>query len=232
MSEGLFQNTGQICNLPELVELKTKRKYRLIVDESLSFGAIGQRGRGICDHFNIPARSVDIIVGTLSNSLGAAGGFCVGDKNIIDHQVLSSQAYCYSASLPAFLAAAGIVNIHRLSQEGSQLADRLAANVAAFRATFAPYPKGMEILGTTTSPLLYLTFSGSSSLSLEAKRKFMKSLVSDLQKHDFLVCLKKSVGQDEKFKQPPMLKITISAAHSLEQVKSFASVLVRLCNKH
>ena len=231
VSEGLFQNTGQICNLPQLVALKNKCKYRLILDESLSFGAIGPRGRGVCDHYNIPAREVDVIVGTMSNSLGSAGGFCVGDKNIIDHQVLSSQAYCYSASLPAFLAAAAIVNIHRLSQEGSGLVDRLTANVSVFRATFSPYPKGMELLGAAASPLLFLAFSESSPLPANEQLRALKNLSAELKKHDFLVCLKKSVVSDEKYKQRPMLKITISAAHSLDQVQSFASTLLRLANK-
>lgn len=179
----------------------------------------------------MPATDVEAIVGSLSNSLGSAGGFCVGDKNIIDHQVLSSQAYCYSASLPAFLAAAAIVNIHHLNQEGGELADRLVSNIAAFRAAFTPYPNDMEVSGASASPLLFLSFSETSPLSEQEQRQALKVLVAELKKSGFLVSLKRVVQADERKKQRPMLKIAISAAHSLEQVQSFASTLLRLANK-
>ena len=49
-------NSGKICDLPKLVELKFKYKVRLFVDESLSFGILGDHGRGITEHFNIPVK--------------------------------------------------------------------------------------------------------------------------------------------------------------------------------
>ena len=52
--EGIYQNTGEICNLKEMVELKNKHKVRLFVDESLSFGVLGYHGRGITEHLDIP----------------------------------------------------------------------------------------------------------------------------------------------------------------------------------
>ena len=47
-------NSGDICPLPEIVELKTKHKVRLFVDESISFGTLGQHGRGVTEYFGIP----------------------------------------------------------------------------------------------------------------------------------------------------------------------------------
>ena len=47
-------NTGNICDLPRLVEFKYKYKVRLIVEESLSFGALGEHGRGVTEHFGVP----------------------------------------------------------------------------------------------------------------------------------------------------------------------------------
>lgn len=51
--EGLYQKTGQICPLPELMELREKYKLRIFIDETLSFGVLGKHGRGITEHFNI-----------------------------------------------------------------------------------------------------------------------------------------------------------------------------------
>lgn len=51
--EGIYINTGEICNLPELVALRAKYKLRLFLDESISFGTLGETGRGITEHFNV-----------------------------------------------------------------------------------------------------------------------------------------------------------------------------------
>jgi hypothetical protein len=36
------------------LELKHKYKYRLILDESWSFGSIGKTGRGVTEYFDVP----------------------------------------------------------------------------------------------------------------------------------------------------------------------------------
>ena len=46
-------NTGQVCNIHRMIELKHKYKLRLFIDESVSFGSIGQHGKGITEHKNI-----------------------------------------------------------------------------------------------------------------------------------------------------------------------------------
>lgn len=47
-------NTGDICPLPELVELKSEFKIRLFVDESISFGTLGSHGKGVTEYYGIP----------------------------------------------------------------------------------------------------------------------------------------------------------------------------------
>ncbi|CAG8763289.1 10725_t:CDS:2, partial [Ambispora leptoticha] len=53
VTEGIFENSGKIAQLPKLLELKKKFKYRLILDESLSIGTLGKRGAGLTDYYNI-----------------------------------------------------------------------------------------------------------------------------------------------------------------------------------
>ena len=54
-------NIGNICPLPKLVQLKEKYKYRLIVEESMSFGVLGSRGAGVSEHFGIDVRRILIL---------------------------------------------------------------------------------------------------------------------------------------------------------------------------
>ena len=59
-------------------------QFYLFVDEAHSIGALGPHGRGVCDYFNIPPRSVDVLMGTFTKSFGAAGGYIAGSKHLID----------------------------------------------------------------------------------------------------------------------------------------------------
>jgi len=61
--EGIYINTGNICPLPELLDLCRKYKLRIFIDESISFGTIGLHGRGVTEYFNIPRSEIDMIIG-------------------------------------------------------------------------------------------------------------------------------------------------------------------------
>lgn len=53
VAEGIYFNTGDMCPLRELVELRKKYKLRLFLDESVSFGTIGKHGRGLTEFLKI-----------------------------------------------------------------------------------------------------------------------------------------------------------------------------------
>ena len=57
ITEGIFARDGTMSDLPKLIELKYKYKYRLILDESYSFGAVGRTGRGLTEIYNVPVRA-------------------------------------------------------------------------------------------------------------------------------------------------------------------------------
>ncbi|KAK9765895.1 serine palmitoyltransferase component, variant 2 [Basidiobolus ranarum] len=60
--EGLSLNYGDIAPLKKLIEIKHTYKYRIILDESLSFGVLGKRGAGLTDHFNVPVCCTQLYV--------------------------------------------------------------------------------------------------------------------------------------------------------------------------
>lgn len=53
IAEGIYVNSGRVCPLPELIEIKKRFKLRFFMDESISFGVLGKSGRGVIEHFNI-----------------------------------------------------------------------------------------------------------------------------------------------------------------------------------
>lgn len=70
----------------------------------------------------------------MTGALASVGGFCAGRCYVIDHQRLSGQGYCYSASLPPLLATAARVALDVLeSPEGGELLTSLRGNASYLR---------------------------------------------------------------------------------------------------
>ena len=99
---------------------------RLFIEESLSFGVLGRRGRGVTEHFNIDIEEVDLVCASIENALSSIGGFCCGNSYVVDHQRLSGLGYCFSASLPPMLAAAAITAVDML--DDTDIIQRLQRN--------------------------------------------------------------------------------------------------------
>ncbi len=108
VAEGIYMNTGEMCPLRELVELRAKYKLRLFLDESISFGTVGKNGHGLLELLCVDKTEVDLISASLENAVEAVGGFCVGTHFIVEHQRLSGLGYCFSASQPPLLTQAAI----------------------------------------------------------------------------------------------------------------------------
>ena len=91
---------GTICRLPQILELKKKYKFYLFVDEAHSIGALGPRGKGVCDFWSVDPEDVDILMGTFTKSFGASGGYIAGSRAMIDHFKRNGHGYIYSEPMP------------------------------------------------------------------------------------------------------------------------------------
>ncbi|KAM0687945.1 serine palmitoyltransferase component [Conglomerata obtusa] len=111
VTEALFRNTGEITDLPRLLEIKTRNRVRLILDESLSIPILGAKGAS--SYFGTDIADIDIIIGSLSHVFVGNGGFSTGSLHAVDYQRLSAQSYCFSASMPGFLAMNAICNFQK-----------------------------------------------------------------------------------------------------------------------
>jgi 8-amino-7-oxononanoate synthase len=115
--EGVYSMDGDIAPLPELVRLKQKYGCLLMVDEAHSLGILGKTGRGICEHFNVPPEQVDLLMGTLSKTLGSCGGYLSGTSDLISYFRYSLPGFVYSVGLSPPLAASARAALQILRQE-------------------------------------------------------------------------------------------------------------------
>ena len=123
VTDGVFSMSGDICNLPKLVELKKKYGAKLMVDDAHALGILGKNGRGTAEHFDLE-KDVDLICGTFSKSLASLGGYCACDANVAEFIRHNSRPFIFSASItPACVAAArkSLEIIKREPERGKKL---------------------------------------------------------------------------------------------------------------
>jgi len=83
ITDGVFSMSGDICKLPEIVDLAKKYGARILIDDAHGVGMLGDCGRGTANYFGLEDE-VDIIMTTFSKSLASLGGCVVANKQVID----------------------------------------------------------------------------------------------------------------------------------------------------
>ncbi|MBM4091713.1 MAG: aminotransferase class I/II-fold pyridoxal phosphate-dependent enzyme, partial [Planctomycetes bacterium] len=120
--EGVYSMDGDFPDLPRFVEVKLRHKAFLMIDEAHSIGTMGPHGRGIGEHFDIDARSVDIWMGTLSKSMGSCGGYIAGCKELIEYLKYTAPGFVYSVGMPPSNAAAALAALKLIEEEPERVA--------------------------------------------------------------------------------------------------------------
>ncbi|MGA2181875.1 MAG: aminotransferase class I/II-fold pyridoxal phosphate-dependent enzyme [Bryobacteraceae bacterium] len=106
VADGVFSMDGDICRLPELVELKRQFHCYLMVDESHATGVLGENGRGTDEHFGIDTAEVDIWTGSLAKAIPSNGGFACVSQELAIYFQHAAAPFIFSAALcPAAVAA-------------------------------------------------------------------------------------------------------------------------------
>jgi serine palmitoyltransferase len=155
--EGLYSMEGTMCDLPGLLKLKKRYKYNLFVDEAHSIGALGPRGRGVCDYFGVDPAEVDILMGTLTKSFGANGGYVAAEKHIIDKLRATNAATIYGESptppvLMQILSALKIISGELVPGQGEERLQRIAFNSRYLRLGLKRL--GYIVYGHDDSPII------------------------------------------------------------------------------
>ncbi len=119
--EGVYSMDGDIPDLPRLIEIKTRHKAFLMVDEAHSLGVVGATGRGVREHYGVAGTAVDIWMGTLSKSLAGCGGYICGEKALIEQLKYGAAGFVYSVGLSPPLAAASLEALRIMLEEPSRV---------------------------------------------------------------------------------------------------------------
>ncbi len=132
ITDGIFSMDGDICLLPDVIEIKKKYGCFLLVDDSHATGVLGAHGRGVDEHFGIAASEVDIWTGSLAKAIPSTGGFVAGSQELAIFLQHASSPYIFSAALSPASVAAIREGLSILAQEPERVA-RIEQNAEYLR---------------------------------------------------------------------------------------------------
>jgi len=236
--EGISQRTGRAAALPELLNLKEKYGALLILEESLSFGAIGENGRGLCEFHGVEASRVDAIIGSLEHAVAGVGGFCAGRKGLIDHQRLSGSGYCFSASCPPSACSGAVATITDLEGAGGAARmERLRTSTALLHKELkavAEASKGLvELVSSPESYVQYLRWCGEAAAGESALLAVAENCAAAEGGARMQVCATELCTAELAFgarlgapkPSKPSIRVCASAEHSAEDMAAACAAL-------
>jgi len=201
ITDGVFSMDGDLAPLPALARAAREAGAWLIVDDAHGLGVVGNTGRGVCEHFNLSAQDVPVLVGTFGKAFGTFGAFVAGDADLIEFLIQKSRPYIYTTALPPAVAAATRAAL-RVSQRESWRREKVLALAERFRRGLAEvFPDSRP--GTAIQPVIVG----------DAQRALAISRV--LEEKGFLVT---AIRPPTVPAGTARLRVTLSAAHEESQV--------------
>lgn len=221
ITEGVFQNIGDICHLDKVHALAKEFKFRIMLDDSYGIGVLGATGRGTCEHFGLkPVEDVDVIVVGLDTTLASSGGVCVGPYDVVDHQRLSGAGYVYSASGPPFTSVAATAALDIIIKEGKTLVGKLRNNSERMHAGLNQQD-GIKVVSSPMSPLIHFRLT---SLYAGKEEKALLKICEHMMFKG--VCIRRPQDiQRYKAKQPAGLCIEVSSLHTTADIDKCLTLL-------
>jgi glycine C-acetyltransferase len=146
ITEGVFGMRGQQGKLKEVVEMKKKYNFRLLVDDAHGFGTLGKTGAGAGEEQGCQ-EGIDIYFSTFAKSMANIGAFVAADKDIIDYLKYNLRSQMFAKALP-MIQTIGSLKRLELLRNSSEIKDKLWVNVNALQNGLKE--KGFNIGDTNT----------------------------------------------------------------------------------
>ncbi len=219
ITEGVYGMTGEQGRIADIVALKSKYNFRLLVDDAHGIGTLGEGGGGACEAQNA-SDGVDIIFGTFAKSFAATGAWVGGDPDIITYLKYNVRSQIYAKSLPMPIVKGALKRLEIMNRN-SQQKDKLWVIASTLQKGLRE--AGFD-LGKTNSVVTPVMMHGGEN---EAS-----NLVVDLRENYGIFC--SMVIYPVIPKGMILLRLIPTASHSLEDVaytiKSFKEVREKLAN--
>lgn len=217
ITEGVFGMSGNTGKLDEIVALKERFDFKLLVDDAHGFGTMGKTGAGTGEHLDCQD-GIDIYFSTFAKSMASIGAFIAGPTDIVNHLRYKVRSQIYAKSLPMPLVIGGLKRLDML-RTMPELRENLWTIVNAIQDGFRS--RGFNI-GTTNSPVTPVVLKGD---VLEAC-----NMVIDLRENFKIFC--SMIVYPVVPKGMVILRIIPTAMHTLadveETLNAFEAIKIKL----
>ncbi len=217
ITEGVFGMAGDLGNLKEIVKLKEKYNFRILVDDAHGFGTMGKTGAGVAEHYDV-ADQIDIVFNTFAKSMAGIGGFVASSEEVINYLRYNLRSQIFAKSLPMPMVLGALKRLEMLRDQPEHK-EKLWKIVNSLQ-------KGLREagfnLGKTESPVTPVFLEGNVGEATQ--------LTMDLRENYNIFC--SIVIYPVIPKDQIMLRIIPTAVHTQEDVdytiKAFREILEKL----
>ncbi len=155
ITEGVFGMAGDQGKLKEIVELKKRYSFRMLIDDAHGFGSMGATGAGAGEEQNCQ-EGIDLYFSTFVKSMGSIGAFIAGPKDVLSYLRYNTRSQIFAKSLPMIIVE-GMLKRMRMLKTMPELKQKLWYNVSKLQNGLKEH--GFDI-GKTNSPVTPVYMKG------------------------------------------------------------------------
>ena len=155
ITEGVFGMDGEQGILKEIVALKQKYTFRILMDDAHGFGYMGPTGAG-ADEAQGCQQQIDLYFSTFVKSMGSIGAFISGPKAVVKYLRYNTRSQIFAKSLPS-LVVEGMLKRMQMVLDMPELREKLWHNVNRLQSGLKK--RGFDI-GNTNSPVTPIYMKG------------------------------------------------------------------------
>jgi len=206
VTESVFSMDGDVAPLHEIVELKERYGAILLLDEAHAVGVRGGGAQGLAGELGLGDR-IEVQMGTLGKALGVSGGYIAGSRTLIDFLINKARSFIFSTAPSPAVAAACRTSLRIVqSAEGHALRVRLQENLRLLSTEL-----NMAMPASAIIPMIL----GSEERALTETARLLEG--------GFFV---PAIRFPTVARNAARLRVTVSAAHSGEQIRSLCKALI------
>lgn len=210
-TDAVFSMDGDIAPLPDLLALARRHQAWLLVDDAHGFGVLGPQGRGSVVHFGLADERI-LYMGTLGKAAGVGGAFVAGHAIVVEWLLQKARTYTFTTASSPLLAGALLASIDAI-EDGDDLRARLFALIRQFRAELDLKRWRLSPSKTPIQPVVI----GSNAEAL--------AVSAALDREGLWV---PAIRPPTVPQGSARLRVSLTAAHTPEQVSRLAGALNRL----
>ncbi len=208
-SDSIFSMDGDLAPLDQIQTLANQYHAWLYIDDAHGIGVLGKQGKGALSHFDLTLQPDTILMGTLGKAFGCSGAFVAGSSTVIESLINFARPYIYTTAMSpvnAHVCRAALEVVKKAESERQQLQQ----NIQQFK-------QGAKEIGLTLHPsnsAIQAILLGESETAL-AWSKGLK------QQGIWATAIRPPTVPNNTAR----LRITLSAAHTSQQVEQLLQAL-------